>query len=400
MEKVELGTTINLDQVEDVLSRIIANNRENRANGILGTAVEFIGESGIGKTDKVIQIGNSEGLEVVKLNLSQIEELGDLVGFPVKECQVAKKEENGYNIKWISEAFLETVKDKGFIPTGKQRMGHAPPEWIADKKAGGILLIDDHTRGDVRFQQATMELVHRGEYHSWRLPDDWHVVLTANPEDGDYIVNATDKAQKTRYLSFNVGFDMECWAVWAEKNKVDGRCINFMLKNPEILTDNKNINARSATTFFNSINSVENFSEELDIIQMFGEGSVGTDFVELFITFIENKLDELPTPKEMMHDKEEDVLQILNDVVGTLDSGTYRADLAGILSTRFVNYTNIYSSENKVDKPILNRVSKLTTKVFPEDLSIYMLKSIHAANTRKYEKLLMMDETRKILSSQ
>ena len=45
--------------------------------------------------------------------------------------------------------------------------------------------------------------------------------------------------------------------------------------NPELVS--QRINPRMITTFFNSISSIQDFSKELPIIQMIGEGSVGPD---------------------------------------------------------------------------------------------------------------------------
>ena len=56
--------------------------------------------------------------------------------------------------------------------TGKNRMSYCAPEWISDKKEGGILLLDDWNRADMRFIQAVMELVDRQQYISWSLPTD------------------------------------------------------------------------------------------------------------------------------------------------------------------------------------------------------------------------------------
>ena len=39
---------------------------------------------------------------------------------------------------------------------------------------------------------------------------------------------------------------------------------------------------------------IEKFDKELPLIQMIGEGSVGTDFASMFTTFINNKLEPIP----------------------------------------------------------------------------------------------------------
>lgn len=75
-----------------------------------------------------------------------------------------------------------------------------------------------------RYLQATMELIDRGEYISWKLPKNWHIILTNNPDDGEYTVNSVDAAQKTRYINVNMTFDVKEWAKWAEGEGIDGRC--------------------------------------------------------------------------------------------------------------------------------------------------------------------------------
>ena len=49
--------------------------------------------------------------------------------------------------------------------------------------------------------QATMEILDRQEYVSWKLPKNWHILLTTNPDNGDYNVTSLDVAQKTRFIS-------------------------------------------------------------------------------------------------------------------------------------------------------------------------------------------------------
>ena len=60
--------------------------------------------------------------------------------------------------KWIDEQAINIYEKEGYIFTGEKRMSYCPPEWIADKKEGGILLLDDYSRANIRFLQATMEL--------------------------------------------------------------------------------------------------------------------------------------------------------------------------------------------------------------------------------------------------
>ena len=382
--------SINPNELKDFLNHIINNNRHLQENGKGPVAVEVIGESGIGKTSSIVQLADELDLNFVKLNLAQIEEIGDLVGFPIRQFEVT----DGATVKYVDESALEDVRTEGYKTTGKNRMSYCPPEWIANKANGGILLLDDWNRADSRFIQAIMELIDRQQYISWTLPKDWHIILTANPDNGDYLVNSIDNAQKTRFISVNLKFDMECWGKWAENSDIDGRCINFMLMNPELI--NKEVNSRSAVMFFNSISSIKSFEDSLPLIQMIGEGSVGSEFSSMFTMFINNKLDKIISPQNIMDQDEKYVLGTLKSIIG--DDDKYRADIAATISTRLVNYLERYATDNKVEKVTIERIKALVkSDIFTKDIMFNMVKGIYNANTKKYQMMLMDKELSQLI---
>jgi len=247
---------------------------------------------------------------------------------------------------------------------------------------------DKAYRADMRFIQAVMELIDRQQYISWKLPKDWHIILTSNPDNGDYLVNSIDNAQKTRFISVNLKFDLKCWGKWAEENKLDGRCINFMLMHPELVT--KQVNSRSVSMFFNSISSIKSFEDTLPLIQMIGEGSVGNEFSTLFTMFINNKLDKMISPENILNQDEQYVTNTLKSLVGK--DKDYRADIASTLGIRLSNYLEFYSKENAIEKPLIERISKIVTeKIFATDVSYNMVKSIYNSNPNKF-KLMMLNK--------
>ncbi|NKC02008.1 MAG: hypothetical protein GKR90_26385 [Pseudomonadales bacterium] len=410
---------LNATELKGFVNHIIKNNRFLQKEGKQSVSVEVVGESGIGKTSTIVELAKENDLNFVKLNLAQIEELGDLVGFPVRQFQMYKEtkvSENNNDISytaaqraaasstlakmpvtktkkvglWVDELAVQEYLKNGYKMTGKNRMSYCPPEWIADKKSGGILLLDDWNRADVRFIQACMELIDRQSYISWTLPQDWHIILTANPDNGDYMVNSVDSAQKTRYVTANLKFDVNVWAQWAEEAGVDSRCINFLLLNPELVT--QETNARSITTFFNAISSFDNFEDNLSMIQMIGEGSVGDAFASMFTTFINNKLDKLVTPKDLLtHDNQQYILGELRSCIGKDDN--YRADIASTLATRLANYAVVYSKENTVSQKNTDRLKVLCTEdYFTNDLKYLIVRSIFSGNKQKFNKLMMIPE--------
>ena len=411
---------LNVTELKGFVNHIITNNRHLQEEGKNSVSVEVVGESCIGKTSTIVELAQDNNLKFVKLNLAQIEELGDLVGFPVRQFQMykektvqAKKVDDlsmvtaaqraaGSSLAnmqttttkkvgmWVDELAVQEYLKNGYKMTGKNRMSYCAPEWIADAKAGGILLLDDWNRADTRFIQAVMELIDRQSYISWTLPKDWHIILTANPDNGDYMVNSIDSAQKTRYVTANLKFDVNVWAQWAESANIDSRCINFLLLHPELVT--QETNARSITTFFNAISSFDNFENNLSMIQMIGEGSVGDAFASMFTTFINNKLDKLVTPKDLLlHDNEQYILNELRSCIGKDD--TYRADIASTLATRLGNFSVVYSKENTITQKITDRLKSLCTMdYFTNDLKYLVVRTIFNGNKKKFNKLMMIPE--------
>ena len=235
--------------------------------------------------------------------------------------------------------------------------------------------------------QATMTLIDEQAYASWKLPKNWHILLTTNPDNGDYNVTSLDIAQKTRFISTEVKFDVNVWARWAEQVNIDGRCINFMLMHPELVT--QSVNPRAITTFFNSISSIEDFAKNLPIIQMIGEGSVGPEFASMFTLFINNKLDKIISPEAIITKEEGYVLGTLKSAVGEGDD--FRADLSSIIATRLVNYSLIWADKNPVSKDMSQRLIKLVTdcESFTTDLKYYLIKEIVNGNKVKFASLMM-----------
>lgn len=384
---------LNIDELKLFVNHIIDNNRYLQSQGKLPVTINVEGEAGVGKTSAIIQVAKEKGLDFVRLNLAEIEELGDLVGFPIRQFELCKDDQ----CIWVDEPAIDTFVNKGYSFTGNKQMSYCPPEWIAGRKNGGILLLDDYSRADHRFMQATMTLIETGKYISWSLPNDWHIILTSNPDNGEYMVTSLDDAQKTRFISVNLKFDIQVWARWAESVKLDSRCINFMLMHPELLdpTGKHKINARSATTFFNSISSIPVFENQLPLIQNIGEGSVGTEFSTLFTLFINNRLDKLISPIDMLT---KDEGYVLSAIKSALKDGTgYRGDIAGVLSTRLVNHCAYQAVNGPISQQVIDRIIALTTEpdMFKIDINYYVLKTLINSN-HKFSKLMINPKVMKM----
>lgn len=381
-----MSNSINLKRFKTICKYLIQNNRKLQENGGKPTAVCIESDAGCGKTSVVEQVAKEEGMNFVKLTLSQLEEVGDLVGFPVKEYAVVKGEGEQKKGKWVTEESLDQYIQAGYKVTGKPRMTYATPSWVPkDSQNGTILLLDDYSRAQSVFLQAVMELIDRGEYVSWKLPKNTTICLTSNPDNGDYNVSGMDDAQKTRMVNFNVEFDLDVWAEWAESVELRNEAINFALFYPEIFEKKNNVkvaNARSYVTFCNAISGLEDWSKPKNLAMILDiakgcflndkDNVIGT----FFTTFISNKLDRLIPPKEMLFGKWDDVSAKIRDCV--YDKGNYRPEVASVLATRLLNYSCAYfDKKGSETKPVEQRLIQIIDNpetLFTEDLIFHVIK--------------------------
>lgn len=384
MSKTSNQISLHAEELKLFMRHIITNNKIIQENGTTPVCVNVEGPAGVGKTSSIVQLAKEEGMDLVRLNLAELEDLSDLVGFPIKEFEIINE---AAVTKWVPETLLPQYIASKYKPTGNKRMSYATPEWINNKKEGGILILDDYTRADSRFMQATMTLIETQTYYSWVLPKNWHIILTTNPDDGNYNVTSLDGAQKTRFITVNFKFDVDVWARWAEQQSIDTRCINFMLLHPELVKDDTN--PRSIMTFFNSISSIPEFKDSLPLIQMIGEGSVGVEFSTMFTTFINNRLDKLVTPKDvLLHENESYIIGELRNCIGR--GNDYRADIASILTTRIINFTLNYAEKNSVTRAITDRLIKLSTdeETLTNDLKYVLVKKLLGGNKQKFQGMM------------
>ena len=113
-------------EIKGFLEHVIENNRYIQEKGMVPVAQEIIGDSGLGKTSIAIQLAKEMGLNCVKLNLAQIEELGDLVGFPLRQFKLTKP--GGTEPKTIKKLVLNEAGQK--VMKTETIPGTVVTEWI------------------------------------------------------------------------------------------------------------------------------------------------------------------------------------------------------------------------------------------------------------------------------
>ena len=393
-----------LNEFKEVFSYLLDNNKHLEDSNLRPIAVGVEGEAGIGKTTLIEDIAKERGMTLCKVNLAQLEEIGDLVGMPMKECEVAWIE-NGHikDKKWMPESQTKNL-DLRLKLTGRVRMSYAPPAWLPvdENPNGTIVFLDDYTRANSMFMQATMEIINTASYISWKLPKYTSIVLSSNPDDGQFSVTSLDNAQKTRFINFNLKLNIEDWAKWAEEAEIDGRAINFeLLYGDEIFKKHNNVqtvNPRSYTTFCKAISGLKDWNkpETLALILQISKGCFLNDkdniIGNLFTTFIANKLDRLIQPKDMIELKWDTLEPKMKNCV--YDNGQFRPEIASVLTIRFMNYVlHLFGTKGGIKESVVyDRILEIVENdemLFSEDLIFHLVKSLVTKYPGRTGKLLM-----------
>lgn len=345
-------------EIYNLLKDVVESNDKLIANKQIPVSISIVGQPGIGKTTICRELAADLNRDFFKLNLAQLTEPSELVGFYQRESEVVKDGQS----EWITENLIPRYADMGFTYTGNTRTVPCPPDWVVNLKPGAILLLDDYSRSNSLFSQAIMELVNEQTMVGWDLKAKGiQILLSENPDDGEHNVSSMDKAQADRMLRINMGWDANDWAARAEKIGLDERLINFVLWAPELL-ENKKVDGISASNsvsprmmdkFFSLVSTIDDFEKHLDKIATYGHISVGKDITNQLLNFINKRLDKLPSVEKLL--KEYDVVTAKAQLTGACgdyekDATNFKAATAAILTTRMYNYVRFHNKSLSKDQ--------------------------------------------------
>jgi len=349
------STKTTVSEIRRFVNHILDTNKVAEEANKPKTPICIWGRHGIGKTQLVEALAKEKNYKWSYIAPAQFEEMGDLVGMP-------------------------RIVDGTTV--------FSPPDWVPQEEGPGILLIDDVNRADDRILRGIMQLLQNYELVSWSLPKGWDIVLTANPDGGDYSVTPMDDAMLTRMLHITMEFNVKEWAKWAEENGIDERGINFILTYPEVVTGNRTT-PRSLVQFFNAISTIPDLNKDLGLVQLLADASLDANTVASFVSFINNNLSQLITPEEVINAKDfkKNVFAPLEGVVKK--GSTLRVDIISTLCTRLVNYLTVNAI--KPDKNQLTNIKEFIKIDFiPNDIRLAMAQDL-VSSTNKHLKMIMSD---------
>jgi len=360
---VTYGARVSAESVTTLLEHALDSMAQTHERP---TPICIWGLHGIGKTELVRDLAKARGCAFAYIAPAQFEEMGDLLGMPKIGTDAEKREVTRF----------------------------VAPEWVPRTPGPGILLLDDVNRADDRILRGIMQLFQNYELVSWALPPQWLIVCTANPDGGDYSVTTLDEAMLTRMLHVTMAFNAQAWALWAERNNVDSRGINFVLAYPE-LVNGRRTTPRSLVQFFNSLRTLDDLRSNLGLVRLLGEAALDAETAQAFLSFVNLNLDRLPAPEDILLADDFDAL------AGRLDrlvheGGTKRLDILSVLVTRLNNHL-LARTTDLSDGEFENLRRFLLLDLLPNDLRLAMAQELTRSNRPSLKRLYAIPEVGQLL---
>ncbi len=346
------GAKVDAEDLIRFLDHAVHLNGRAEREGRKKTPLCIWGDHGIGKTEIVESYAQNRGYHYRYLAPAQFEEMGDLIGMPE-------------------------------IRNGQTMFN--PPSWVPNVQGPGILLIDDVNRADERILRGLMQLLQQYRMVSWQLPAQWHIVLTANPDYGDYSVTPMDPALLSRMMHITLNFESKAWANWAFSQKIEGEFIQFVLSFPDLI-DGKRCTARTLIQFYEGIAPLTQPKQKTDLLRMVGYATIGPEATEAFIGFFDQNLHELPTPEKILETKsfQTDVAVILERLV---KQEGLRVDILAGLQIRLANC--LVNREKKLSILEMDNLrSYLKIPWIPEDLKFSFVQELVKTNKKQMDKIM------------
>lgn len=360
---ITYGTKVNGNRIQQLLEHVTGQHLEKPGKR-RPTPVCIWGLHGIGKTELVRDFAINKGYQFVYIAPAQFEEMGDLLGMP----KITQHNDNNTTL---------------FVA----------PDWVPKQPGPGIFLIDDVNRADDRILRGIMQLLQNYELVSWRFPPGWLIVLTANPDGGDYSVSTMDDAMLTRMMHVTMEFDVKTWARWADGAGIDPRGIDFILTYPEVVTGARTT-PRSLVQFFESLDVINDLKAELDLVKMLADGCLDESTTAAFITFVNMDMDKLVGPSELLNAPNFPIMEA--QIKSLVDGQTKRMDILSVMMTRLTNHL-INLKEDLSEKEFDNLKAFILLAFIPNDLRLAMAQELVNAPNKSLKKLYSIPAVAKLL---
>ncbi len=167
--------------------------------------VMLVGRHGIGKSEILTEYFTARGMKVITLFLGQMSDPGDLIGLPNK---------NGEKTDFL------------------------PPYWFPLDGQPIVLFLDELNRARPEVLQTIMDLALNRKLAGRQLPEGSRIISAVNAGE-EYQITDLDPALVSRFNIYNFLPTSSEWLLWAEKQKIDNRIIQFIQNEPVWLDGNE-----------------------------------------------------------------------------------------------------------------------------------------------------------------
>ena len=168
------------------------------------TPVMLWGPPGVGKSQIVAQVADNHTVALVDIRLSQMEP-SDLRGIPFK---------HGQKVEWAIPAMLPDSEAHG---------------------EAGILFIDEITSAPPSVSAAAYQLILDRRLGDYRVPEHWAIVAAGNRQGDRGVTYSMPAPLANRFSHYEVDVNLDDWAAWAYRNRIDERVIAFLRFRPDLL---------------------------------------------------------------------------------------------------------------------------------------------------------------------
>jgi MoxR-like ATPase len=358
------GANINGQELFYFLEKILESNLLFESEtGRRPTPICIWGTHGLGKTEIAMELARTKKWKLAYCAPAQFEEMGDLHGLPFK-----------------------FDPDPNIL--GDERTVYMPPEWVPTDDGPGILLLDDINRADDRILRGTMQLLQNFEMFSWSLPPNWQIIVTANPDSGDYSVTPMDEAMLTRMIHVTLKFDEKAWAEWALNSGVDERGVNFVLTYPETVTLRRTT-PRTLVQFFSQTKSIPDLIQERQMVQLLAKGCLDSETAESFLNFIEENFHQIPSPELFLETENTETIQDWVKRLTQSQNGV-RLDLINTVMSRIIiKLKTSYIPQSVCES---NLIFLLKTALIPLDLRYAFHQDLFHARLQKSPSMMVLNK--------
>lgn len=166
--------------------------------------IMLVGRHGIGKSEILSKFYESQGYKLVTLFLGQMSDPGDLIGLPTQSAQ-------------SNDADGKEVMRTNFIP----------PYWFPTDNEPIVLFLDELNRARPEILQTIMDLALNRKLAGRQLPLGSRVIAAINEGD-EYQLTQLDPALVSRFNVYYFCPTVQEWLMWAEKEGVDKRIVEFI----------------------------------------------------------------------------------------------------------------------------------------------------------------------------